>query len=68
MNELFLRKENVPEKLERVLDRSILERVPLLLERCFFLKKGNHFFETRSSPFFYGYFSLGYFTRRGTIL
>jgi len=36
----FLRKENIPEKLERVLDRSILERVPLLLERCFFLKKG----------------------------
>jgi len=37
-------KENVPEKLECVLDLSILERVALLLERCFFLKKGQSLF------------------------
>jgi hypothetical protein len=51
---LFLRKEKVPEKLERVLDRFILEPGQLLLERCFFLKKGIHFFGTRFLPFFSG--------------
>jgi hypothetical protein len=39
MNGLLLRKENVSQKLESVFGRPILERVPLLLERFFFLKK-----------------------------
>jgi hypothetical protein len=59
MKDLFLRKENVSEKPERVLDRSILEHVPLLLERCFFLEKGQSLFWNGFFTVFYGYFSLG---------
>jgi len=51
MNGFFL-KENVPEKLECVLDLSILERVALLLERCFFLKKAITFLERVLRRFF----------------
>ncbi len=42
VNALFLRKKNVPVFLERILRRtgqSLLERVPIFLERFFFLKK-----------------------------
>ncbi len=42
VNALFLRKKNVPVFLERILRRtgqSHLERVPIFLERFFFLKK-----------------------------
>jgi hypothetical protein len=60
MNGIFLRKKNIPEKLERVLVRSILERISLLLERGFFLKKGQSlFWNAFFTVFFYGYFSLG---------
>ena len=52
MNVLFLRKENVSEAVECVLDRSILERIPGFLERFFFLKKVKFFFGTRSIPFY----------------
>jgi len=36
---LFLRKENVPEKVESVPKWNGEERVPHPIERCFFLKK-----------------------------
>jgi hypothetical protein len=52
MNVIFLRKENVSESVECVLDRSILEHNPGFLERFFFLKKVKFFFGTRSIPFY----------------
>jgi hypothetical protein len=51
LNVLFLRKENVSEAVECVLDRSILEHVPGFLERFFFLKKVKFCFRTRSISF-----------------
>ena len=53
MNVRFLNKKPVRKNMECVLDRSILERVPVFLERFFFLKKVNFFFGTRSIPFFF---------------
>jgi hypothetical protein len=56
----FFKKRKRSRKLERVLDRSILERIPILLERCFFLKKGQSlFWNAFFTVLFYGYFSLG---------
>jgi hypothetical protein len=52
MNVIFLRKENVSESVECVLDRSILEHNPGFLERFFFLKKVKFVFGTRSIPFY----------------
>ena len=53
MNVRFLIKKPVRKNMECVLDRSILERVPVFLERFFFLKKVKLFFGTRSIPFFF---------------
>jgi hypothetical protein len=62
MKTLVLRKKSVPPEVERILDRSILERFPLFSKTFYFLKKVFHFFGMRFVPFFFiNIFHYGYF-------